>query len=229
VVPLKDFHHDLDAMTRAITPRTRVVWLVNPGNPIGTFLPYAQIKQFLEKVPKDVVVVLDEAYYEYLADEDRVDSTLWLKEYPNLIIVRTFSKAHGLAGLRIGYGIALPEIADLLNRVRQPFNVNILALTAATAALDDKKFLEHTRKVTDEGRQQLLAALQALGLKTLPSYPNFVNVQVANPGVHEGLLRQGIIVRPLTGYGLPDWLRVTIGLPAENERFLTGVAKTLQS
>ena len=227
-VPLKDFQHDLPAMLAAITPKTRVVWLVNPGNPIGTFIPYGEIKQFLDRVPKEVAVVLDEAYYEYLAPDDRADSISWLRGYPNLIIVRTFSKMYGMAGLRLGYGITSPEIADLMNRVRHPFNVNVLALAAGVAALDDHEFVERSRQNAVAGRKQLLDGLRTMGLECLPSYSNFVNVRVLQDDIHEALLSQGIIVRPLTGYGLSDWLRVTIGLPEENEQFLQAMRHVLR-
>ncbi len=221
VVPAKDYGHDLDAMLAAITPKTKVVWIANPNNPTGTFEPYERVKQFLAKVPRRVVVVLDEAYYEYLDPEERADTTKWLAEYPNLIITRTFSKAYGLAGLRIGYGIASPEIAELLNRVRQPFNANSLALAAAGAALDDDEFVAKSVGLNREGREQLTAGLQKLGLHCLPSFGNFVTFRVRNAAeTNQNLLKRGIIIRPLAANGLPDWLRVTTGTKSQNVRFL---------
>lgn len=225
VVPSKNYGHDLGAMLRAVTPKTRVIWIANPNNPTGTFIPYGEIKEFLDQVPKGVIVVLDEAYYEYLSPEDRVDSLRWLADYPNLIITRTFSKIYGLAGLRIGYGGMSTEIASLLNRVRQPFNVNVLALAAATAALDDTGFIAESARVNTAGRIELLEGLTKLDCECLPAYGNFVTFQVKDAAkVNEALLNQGVIVRPLGGYGMPDWLRVTIGTAAENERFLQALS-----
>lgn len=221
VVPAKDFGHDLKAMLAAITPKTRVIWIADPNNPTGTFVPYTSVKAFLDRLPKHVVVVLDEAYYEYLAPEEQTNSVKWLADYPNLIITRTFSKIYGLAGLRIGYGIMSAEIANLLNRVRQPFNVNVLALAAATAALDDTEFVAKSKQLNDQGRKQLQASLAGLGVECLPAYGNFITFRVQNAAkVNELLLNQGVIVRPLGGYGMPDWLRATVGTTEENAHFL---------
>lgn len=224
IVPAKDYSHDLDAMLAAVTPATKVIWIANPNNPTGTFIPYPEIKEFLGKVPPRIVVVLDEAYCEYLDDTERGDTVSWLGEHCNLVITRTFSKIYGLAGLRIGYGIASPEVAELLNRVRQPFNVSVPALAAAVAALDDQNFVEASRETNSKGRLQLLSCLEELDIDCMPAYGNFVTFKVANAAeANEGLLKQGIIVRPLAGYGLADWLRVTVGTQHENTRFLDAI------
>ena len=229
VVPAKDFGHDLDAMRAAIRPDTRIVWVANPNNPTGTFLPYPQLKAFLQAVPKDVVVVLDEAYNEYLPLADRADTVAWLAEFPNLVITRTFSKIYGLAGLRIGYALAAAEIADLMNRVRQPFNCNNLALAAAVAALDDHEFVAKSFELNRNGIAQILAGLKRHGLTHIPAHGNFVTFKVADAaGVNQRLLKQGVIVRPIGGYGMPDWLRVTIGTESENARFLDALEVALK-
>lgn len=229
VVPAKDFGHDLDAMRAAIRPDTRIVWVANPNNPTGTFLPYPQLKAFLQALPKEVVVVLDEAYNEYLPLADRADTVAWLAEFPNLVITRTFSKIYGLAGLRIGYALAAAEIADLMNRVRQPFNCNNLALAAAVAALDDHEFVAKSFELNRNGITQILAGLKRHGLSHIPAHGNFVTFKVADAaGVNQRLLKQGVIVRPIGGYGMPDWLRVTIGTESENARFLDALEVALK-
>jgi histidinol-phosphate aminotransferase len=228
VVPARDYGHDLDAMVVAIAPDTRLMYLANPNNPTGTFVSADQMADFLARVPSDVVVVLDEAYNEYLAPELRLDSTAWVRRYPNLLVSRTFSKVYGLAGLRIGYGIAQPELTDLLNRVRHPFNVNSLAQAAALAALNDAEFLARSVEVNRSGMAQLTAGFDALGLGYVPSYGNFVLVRVGPAGrVYQELLQRGVIVRPVANYGLPEWLRVTVGLPEENETFLAALPAAL--
>ena len=220
-VPAKDFGHDLDAMRAALRPDTRLIWIANPNNPTGTFVPYPQLKAFMRAVPDDVVVVLDEAYNEYLPPELRVDSKDWLGEFPNLVITRSFSKIYGLAGLRIGYALASAEIADLMNRVRQPFNCNNLALAAATAALDDHDFVSRSQQLNRAGMAQLTAGFDRLGFEYIPSYGNFVTFRAGDAAaINQKLLRDGVIVRPIAGYGLPEWLRVSIGTEAENARFL---------
>jgi histidinol-phosphate aminotransferase len=181
-------------------------------------------------VPKDVLVVLDEAYNEYLDESDRADSIGWIARYPNLVVSRTFSKAHGLAALRVGYGVMNREVADMLNRVRQPFNVNALAQAAAVAAVQDMQYVEESRRLNKEGMHQLQRRLTALSLRHLPSHGNFILVEVGNAErVNQALLRQGVIVRPVANYDLPTWLRVTIGLPGENERFLAALEIALGS
>jgi histidinol-phosphate aminotransferase len=230
VVPAKDFGHDLGAMRSAITPKTRVVFVANPNNPTGTWLPPDAIKTFVASVPRDVLVVLDEAYNEYLEPDQEAHAARWLAEFPHLIVSRSFSKAYGLAALRVGYGVMNPAVADLLNRVRQPFNVNALAQAAAVAALADTAYVDESRRLNREGMRQVEAGLAKLGVATLPSHGNFLLVKVGDAGrIYDALLRHGVIVRPVASYGLPEWLRVTIGLPAENDRFLAALAKARAS
>ncbi len=226
--PAKSFGHDLDAMRAAIRPDTRIVWIANPNNPTGTFLPYAEVRAFLEAAPKDVIVVLDEAYNEYIAPDERVDTAGWIKEFPNLVVCRTFSKIYGLAGLRVGYALASAEVADLMNRVRQPFNVNNLAIAAAVAALDDDQFVLESYALNHRGMAQIVAGLTRLGLEHIPSHGNFVTFRAGDgAGVNQKLLKQGVIVRPIGGYGLPEWLRVTIATEPENARFLEALEQAL--
>jgi len=227
-VPAKNFGHDLDAMLAAIRPDTRIIWIANPNNPTGTFLPYAEVRAFMAKVPADVIVVLDEAYNDYLPLSERQDAAQWIKDFPNLVITRTFSKIYGLAGLRVGYALAAPEVADLMNRVRQPFNVNNLALAAAIAGLEDHLFVAESYELNRRGMEQVIAGLKRLGLEHIPSHGNFVTFRLENAAVvNQKLLQQGVIVRPIAGYGLPDWLRVTIGTEPENAIFLQALAKSL--
>lgn len=232
VVPAKNHGHDLAAMAKAITDDTRLVFIANPNNPTGTFLPASDIKDFLKAVPPSVVVVLDEAYNEYLAPELQYDSIAWVRQYPNLLVSRTLSKAYGLAGLRVGFGIAQPALTDLLNRIRQPFNVNSLAQAAAVAALGDTAFLDKSAKINADGYRQLTQAFDAMDLEYVPSYGNFVLVRVgsddgAGTRVNLALLKQGVIVRPVGNYGLPQWLRISIGLPEENAAFIDALKKAL--
>jgi histidinol-phosphate aminotransferase len=225
VVPARDFGHDLPAMREAITADTRLVYLANPNNPTGTFVPAAQVEAFLASVPADVVVVLDEAYNEYLPQEDRFDSTAWVRRFPNLLVSRTFSKAYGLAGLRVGFGLASPAVIDLLNRVRQPFNVNSVAQAGAVAVLNDPAFLERSFEVNLAGMKQVTDGLASLGFDYIPSCANFVSFRVGPAAqVFDRLLKQGVIVRPIAGYGMPEYLRVSIGTPTENQRFLDALA-----
>jgi histidinol-phosphate aminotransferase len=230
VVAAKGYGHDLEAMTKAIDDETYVVWIANPNNPTGTFANGEQVEAFLRKVPERVMVVLDEAYNEYLAPELRADSVKWLKRHPNLVITRTFSKAYGLAGLRVGYALAHPSVADVMNRVRQPFNVNSLALVAATAALDDMEFVARSYAANLSGMKQLAEGSRALQLEFIPSCGNFLTIRVGKAGeIYKRLLRRGVIVRPVGGgYGLPEHLRVTIGTPEENEKFLGALAASLK-
>jgi histidinol-phosphate aminotransferase len=227
-VPAKDHGHDLDAMLAAVTRNTRVVFIANPNNPTGTWLAGDVVERFIAAVPRDVIVVLDEAYNEFLDPSERTDSSAWISQYANLVVSHTFSKAHGLAALRVGYGVMDAAIADLLNRVRQPFNVNSLAQAAALAALDDTQYVEDSRVLNRDGRQHLEAGLRALGLHYLPSRGNFVLFEAGNAmAVYQALLREGVIVRPVANYGLPAWLRVTVGTPRENERFLASLARSI--
>ena len=227
-VSAKNFGHDLEAMRRAIRPDTRLIWIANPNNPTGTFIPYPQLKAFLQAVPADVVVVLDEAYNDYIPLTERTDTAAWLAEFPNLVITRTFSKIYGLAGLRIGYALASAEIADLMNRVRQPFNCNNLALAAATAALEDHEFVARSYALNRAGMEQIIAGLKCFGFLQIPSHGNFLTFKAGDAAaLNQKLLKQGVIVRPLAGYGMPEWLRVTIGTEAENQRFLEALDKAV--
>jgi histidinol-phosphate aminotransferase len=228
VVPARNYGHDLAAMRAAIAADTRVVFVANPNNPTGTFLPGAELEDFIARVPREVAVVVDEAYTEYLPRELRYDSVAWLRKYPNFILTRTFSKVYGLAGLRIGFGLMKPGVADLLNRVRQPFNVNSLALAAATAALGDTKFVTKSVKMNRAGMAVLARSFKKLGLEFIPSCANFITFRVPESGaVYGKLLSQGVIVRPLAGYAMPEHLRVTVGTPKENERFLSALKSAL--
>ncbi len=229
VVPAKEFGHDLEAMLLAITPKTRMVFVANPNNPTGTLIGKVELKKFLSLVPKHTLIILDEAYDEYLTDELKAESIGWLAEFNNLVISRTFSKAYGLAGLRVGFGVTSTAIADLMNRVRQPFNVNSIAQAAAVASLGDDEFVERTRALNQAGMVQITQGLEKLGLTFIPSFANFVSFKVADArSVYERLLDQGVIVRPIANYEMPDYLRVSIGLFSENARFLEALAQAIK-
>ena len=228
-VPAQDFGNDPQAMLAAIAEDTRVIFIANPNNPTGTMLSGEVLLQFLEKVPSGVLVVLDEAYYEYLPESLRPDSVSWMARFPNLVIMRTFSKAYGLAGLRIGFALAQPEVAGMLNRVRQPFNVNSLAQVAAVAAMKDEPFLRQCIALNRAGMEQLTQGFMRLGITYIPSFGNFVSFRIGNAtGMYQSLLKQGVIVRPVANYGMPEYLRVSIGLEAENTRFLQALESGLQ-
>lgn len=229
-VAAKNWGHDLDAMADAIDENTRVVFVANPNNPTGTWFDAAALGTFLARVPAHVLVVLDEAYIEYAEGQELPDGLAYLADYPNLLVSRTFSKAYGLAALRVGYAISSPVIADVLNRVRQPFNVNGLALAAACAALDDVDYLAASRRVNDAGMAQLERGFRQLGLEWIPSRGNFIAVDFARDAapINQALLREGVIVRPVAGYGMPTFLRVSIGTERENARFLDVLAQVLQ-
>lgn len=229
VTPAHEWGYDLDAIADRISARTKLIFVANPNNPTGTWLPEAALRAFLARVPERVIVVLDEAYFEYVEQRDYPNGIALLLDHPNVIVARTFSKAYGLAGLRIGYGISRPEIADLLNRVRQPFNVSHVGQAAAVAALDDAEHLARARETNREGMRQLTAGFTRQGLDFIPSVGNFVSVRLPRPGleIYEALLREGVIVRPVTNYGMPEHLRITVGLPEENERFLSALARVL--
>ena len=227
-VPAREFGHDLNAMAAAIRADTRIVFMANPNNPTGTWIAPDAVLEFLRKVPSNVLVVLDEAYNEYLEPHLRGDSARWLEEFPNLAISRTFSKAYGLAGLRIGYALVRPQVADLMNRVRQPFNVSHLAQVAAVAALADQEFVQKSYALNRDGMRMLTEAFRRLGLSWIPSHANFVSFRVGDgAGVFQRLLRLGVIVRPVGAYGMPEHLRVSIGTQAENQRFLAALETTL--
>ncbi len=229
VVPAKDWGHDLDAMLAAIDADTRVVFLANPNNPTGTWFGPEALARFLKAVPERVLVVLDEAYIEYAEGTELPDGMRYLAEHPNLIVSRTFSKAYGLAALRVGYAVSSPQIAAVLNRVRQPFNVNSLALAAACAALEDADYLARSREVNSAGMRQLEAGCRELGLSWIPSRGNFVAIDMGQDAapINQALLHEGVIVRPVAGYQMPTFLRVSIGLEAENARFLEALRKVL--
>ena len=227
-VAAREFAHDLAAMRAAVTPHTRVVFLANPNNPTGTLIRSAELHDFLCAVPRQVIVVLDEAYNEYIPDALKSATVAWLAEFPNLIVTRTFSKAYGLAGLRVGYAFAHPGVADLMNRVRQPFNVNSISLAAAAAGLGDHEFVRRSFELNLAGMLSVTAGLTRLGLAFIPSAGNFVSFKVKDAaGVFQRLLQRGVIVRPIAGYGMPDYLRVSIGLESENARFLEALGQSI--
>ena len=233
------FGHDLDAMLAAVLAvdedePASLVYVANPSNPTGTFLTPAEIEAFLDEVPAETVVVLDEAYTEYLDPQQRFDSVEWVRRYPNLLVSRTFSKAYGLAGLRIGYGIAQPALTNLMNRVRAAFNVNALAQAAAVAALADQAFLDASYAVNRDGYRQLTAQFDAAGIVYIPSSGNFILFKAgdaadAGAKANVALLKSGVIVRPVANYGLPQWLRVSIGTKPENDVFLAALPAALQA
>ncbi|HEX8595243.1 MAG TPA: histidinol-phosphate transaminase [Pseudomonas sp.] len=229
VAPARNWGHDLPGMLAAIDSQTRVVFIANPNNPTGTWFGPDALNEFLAAVPRNVLVVLDEAYIEYAQGAELPDGLNYLADYPNLLVSRTFSKAYGLASLRVGYGLSSPAVADVLNRVRQPFNVNSFALAAACAALDDVEYVTKSRQLNEVGMEQLEGGLDLLGLDWIPSKGNFIAVDLGrdSASVYQGLLREGVIVRPIAGYGMPNHLRVSIGLPQENTRFLEALAKVL--
>jgi histidinol-phosphate aminotransferase len=221
--------HDPTALAEAVGPKVRVMFLANPNNPTGTWLDDAGLDGLLRAVPPEVIVVLDEAYHEYSAEMGVPDGTRWLARHPNLVVTRTFSKAYGLAGLRVGYAISHPDLAELLNRIRQPFNVSVPALAAAAAALDDHEHLAETIALNRAGIERLRAGLAALGVAAPPSAGNFVLADLARAAapVDHDLLREGVIVRPVANYGLPNHLRISTGTAAQNERVLTAMADVL--
>jgi len=225
------YGHDLATMAELLTDKTAVIFIANPNNPTGTWLDPAELETFIASVPKHIVVVLDEAYCEYLQPATGFDSMQWLAQYPNLIITRTFSKAYGLAGLRVGYAVSQPAVADLLNRIRQPFNVNSIALAAAEAALSDQAYIEQSRELNQQGLQQLADGFDRLGLTYIPSVGNFICVEVGDNSadVYQGLLKQGVIVRPVAAYNMPRHLRVSVGLAEQNMALLEALEKVLPS
>jgi histidinol-phosphate aminotransferase len=228
-VPLRDFTHDLPAMRAAISARTKLVFFANPNNPTGTAVPPRSLEDFIAGVPPGVLVVLDEAYYEYLPPDLAPNILRMVREGRPVLVLRTFSKIYGLAGLRIGYGIGPAPLIALLNRVRQPFNTNSLAQAAATAALRDEEHVANTRAITEKGRKYLVEQCRALGLPAVPSVANFLLVDVGRPGpaTAEALLGRGVIVRPMAGYGFPTHLRISVGTPAENERCIAALKAVL--
>jgi histidinol-phosphate aminotransferase len=224
------YGHDLAALRSLVTKLTRVVFIANPNNPTGTWLETAELRRFVDDLPAHVIVVLDEAYAEYASSADDSRTLDWLRDTPNLIITRTFSKIYALAGLRVGYAVCSPPIAELLNRIRQPFNVNLLGQAAALAALGDEAHVVRSRELNREGLAQLRAGLSQLGIGVAPSAGNFVFADLGRPAAsyYEALLRAGVIVRPLANYGLPRHLRISVGLPEHNARFLDAMRLALQ-
>jgi histidinol-phosphate aminotransferase len=229
-VPLSDFRIDLNRMAEAITPETKIVFICNPNNPTGSVLRMDEMRDFLDRIPKDIIVALDEAYIEFASDEKAANGLDLLTDYPLLCVLRTFSKLYGLAGLRIGYGFASAKLVDYINRVRQPFNAGTLAQAAATAALADVEFVSRTLKLVREGLRYLYNELDDMGLEYIPTQTNFFLIKVPDGGkkVFERMLRQGVIVRAMDAYGLPDYIRINAGLPEENERFIKTLKKVLE-
>ena len=228
VVPARDYGHDIEAMLSAVDAETRVVFIANPNNPTGTFIAPAEMHAFLKRAPASTIVVLDEAYQEYLPGPLQVDTVSWLGEFPNLVITRTFSKIYGLAGVRLGYALAHPDVADLMNRVRQPFNANSIALAAAVPALADTEFVRASRELNFRGMETLTEGFKSLELPYIPSRGNFVTVRVGDGAeIYRRLLRRGVIVRPVAGYELPEFLRVTIGTDQENAHFLQALKEAI--
>jgi histidinol-phosphate aminotransferase len=230
VAPALNYAHDLDAMLARVNDKTRVVFIANPNNPTGTLLTAEALHSFFRALPETIVCVLDEAYFEFIEEELKASSIEWLDQYPNLIITRTFSKAYGLAGLRVGYSLSSVDIADLLNRVRQPFNNNMLALAAAEAALSDQDYLSKTIAVNKQGMQFLTRHFSELGLSWIPSAGNFVSVNLAQTAmpIYDALLRKGVIVRPVANYEMPDHLRISIGTEKENQVFIAALKDVLR-
>ncbi|WP_456407826.1 histidinol-phosphate transaminase [Thiolapillus sp.] len=225
------YGHDLEAMAALVDEGTRVVFVANPNNPTGTWLEAGVLRTFLQDLPEEVIVVLDEAYTEYVTEPDFPNGVAWLAEFPNLLVTRTFSKIYGLAGLRIGYGMANAALIDLIGRVRHPFNVNTPALAAAEAALDDETFLQRSRNTNTAGLVQLASGFSSMGLSWIPSIGNFITVNVQRDGtqVYQQLLKKGVIVRPVANYDLPEHVRVTVGTEMENQRFLDALQEVLEA
>lgn len=233
VVPAREWGNDLDAMLAAITEKTRVVFVANPNNPTGTCVARSALKDFIESVPDHVLVVIDEAYFEYAQDifPNYESAEYYLAKSPNLVVTRTFSKAYGLAALRIGYSLSSVEIADFLNRVRQPFNVNSLAMTAAVAAMSDTQHLADSLAMNKAGIEQYHQACIELGLEWIPTAANFISINVKQNGraIFEKMLQRGIIVRPVDNYAMPDFVRITIGSKEENQRCIDVLTEVLQA
>jgi histidinol-phosphate aminotransferase len=226
VTPAKNFGHDPEAMRAAIAPDTSILYLANPNNPTGTYLAPAEMAALIAAVPPRVAIVLDEAYFDYLEPAERPDSIAWVRRHPNLVVARTFSKIYGMAGMRIGYGIAQAEMSELLNRLRLTFNVSVPAQAAAMAALEDEAFAEQSRALNRAGMAVLTEAFARMGFPVVPSKGNFIMVEVGDAAaIHRALLERGIIVRPVAPYGLARWLRITVGLPEENDAFLAALGE----
>ncbi|MCB1693471.1 MAG: histidinol-phosphate transaminase [Pseudomonadales bacterium] len=231
VVPARNYGQDLEATLNTISARTRMVFIANPNNPTGTYVNEASLTDFLDQLRDDVIVVLDEAYFEYVQAEDYPNGIALHERYPNVVVTRTFSKAYGLAALRLGYSVSHPDIADMMNRVRQPFNVNSISLAAALVALDDQDHVKRAVAMNSEGLRFLAKACDDLGLAYIPSVGNFLTIDFGRDAgpIYEALLREGVIVRPIGVYGLPNHLRVTVGTPDENRRFVESARRVLDA
>ena len=229
-VPAKNYGHDLEAMAQAITDKTRIVFVTNPNNPTGTWNTKAELEAFLQAVPERVVVLLDEAYFEFVQEDDYPCGIDYLDQYPNVVVTRTFSKAYGLASLRVGYGVSHPDIADLMNRVRPPFNVDTFAQAAAVATLNDAEYVAESIRTNNDGYAYLTSEFEKLGLAYIPSVGNFISFEVdVDAGqLFTGLLAKGVIIRPIASYEMPKHLRVSIGTQQENERFIEALAEVLK-
>jgi len=232
-IPLIEWRHDLRAMARAVSPQTQMIFLANPENPVGAMVGREEFERFLKAVPRRVLIVLDQAYFEYVRDKDYFNGIDYIARHPNLVVLRTFSKVHGLAGLRIGYGVAHPQIVADVDRVRPPFNVNRLAQEAAAAAIEDADFVRKSVETNEAGRRYLYGEFERLGLTYVPSQTNFVLVRVGREGldgsaVAQEMMRRGVIVRPMAGFGLRDYVRISIGLPAENRLAMKTLATVLR-
>ena len=228
-VPLANLGIDLNEILKAITPKTKIIFICNPNNPTGASIPKDKMVQFLRKIPEDIIVVLDEAYWEFVTDQKRANGIDLLGEHPFLLVLRTFSKLYGLAGLRMGYGVASEILVDYMNRVRQPFNANTLAQVAAAAALDDSVFVHRTLQIVREGLQYLCRNLDEIGLQYVPTQTNFFLIKAPGGGkkIYELMLKQGVIVRSMDSYNLPDYIRISVGLPEENERFIETLRRVI--
>lgn len=227
--PAAQYGHDLAAIRERVSARTGVIWIANPNNPTGTRVGERDLRAFVESVPPEVIVVIDEAYFEYVHADDHPDASRWLGDFPNLVVTRTFSKAYGLAALRVGYGLSHLDVADLLNRVRQPFNVDSFGQAAAIAALADQDYLDRSVALNDKGMAQLIEGVSRLGLDYIPSAGNFLTIDLGRDAmpVDQALLHLGVVTRPIANYGLPNHLRVSIGLPDEIDRFLIALERVL--
>lgn len=227
--PTQNWHHDLTAMAHLVTKKTKLIFIANPNNPTGTYNTESEFMAFLKSIPENIVIVADEAYHEYVKQPNYPQTLKFLKQFPNLVIIRTFSKIYGLAGLRIGYSITTKEMAEILNRVRLPFNVNSVAMEAAKAALTDIHHVKESLRINNEGMEQLSAALRKLGFEFLPSVTNFITINVEQDAIQifQKLLQQGVIVRPLSAQQMPTHIRVTIGTAEQNKRFIDALIKVI--
>lgn len=229
VTPARNWGHDLSTMLGAVTDKTRLIFIANPNNPTGTWLGGDELRQFMQDTPENIIVCMDQAYFEYAAGPDYPDCIEWLEQFPNLVVARTFSKAYGLAALRIGYSVSHPDVADLMNRIRHPFNVNSVALTVAEVALSDQEHVAKSVQSNNAGMQQLIDGFDSMGIHMLSSKGNFICIDLEQPamGIYQSLLQEGVIVRPIENYEMPNHLRITIGLREENEKCLSAFANVL--